>query len=155
MKYSIQNERIVFDDHYKVVKASVTYETFQNEEITANRLAFERGDSVAIILFEKESNTILLTNQFRYPTCKHNNGWLLEIPAGSLEEHENPSECIIREVMEELGYKIASPQLLHTSYPSPEAVTGGFFFFYAAVSQKEKIGMAAGNEGEREEIETS
>lgn len=154
MKYSIQNERIVFDDHYKVVKASVTYETFQNEEITTNRLAFERGDSVAIILFEKESNTILLTNQFRYPTCKHNNGWLLEIPAGSLEEHENPSECIIREVMEELGYKIASPQLLHTFYTSPGAATERIFLFYAEVSQKDKIGKGGGNEGENEDIQT-
>lgn len=97
MKYSISNERIVFDDHYKIVKAEVTYDTFKGDEITTKRLAFERGDSVAILLLEKETQSILLTNQFRYPTCKHNEGWLLEIPAGSVEDNEDPADCISRE----------------------------------------------------------
>ena len=75
MKYSISDEEIVFNDHYKIVKAEVTYDTFKGSQISTKRLAFERGDSVAILLYEKESDSILLTNQFRYPSCKNNDGW--------------------------------------------------------------------------------
>lgn len=153
MKYSIDKEKTIFDDHYKITEAEVTYDTFKGKPITTRRLAFERGDSVAIILFEKDSDAILLTNQFRYPTCKHQGGWLLEIPAGSLENIEAPEDCIKREVMEELGYKIEKPKLIHTFYTSPGAATERIFLFFAEVSQKDKIAKGGGNENESEDIQ--
>lgn len=153
MKYSVRDEKVVFDDHYKIVKADVTYDTFKDGKIHTKRLAFERGDSVAVVLLEKETDSILLTKQFRYPTCKHNNGWLLEIPAGSLDENEDPEDCIIREVMEELGYKITSPELLYTFYTSPGASTERIFLYYSEVSQKDKTGEGGGNENESEDIQ--
>ncbi|HAV54924.1 MAG TPA: ADP-ribose pyrophosphatase, partial [Aequorivita sp.] len=118
-----------------MIKASVTYDTFSGNRIKTKRLAFERGDSVAVLLFEKETGTILFTNQFRYPTCKNNDGWLLEIPAGSLEEDEIPQECIRREVLEELGYRLTSPILINTFYTSPGASTERIFLYYAEVSE--------------------
>ena len=153
MKYNINKEKTVFDDHYKIIEAEVTYDTFEGSSITTRRLAFERGDSVAILLLEKDSDSILLTNQFRYPTCKHQDGWLLEIPAGSLEKNEKPEDCIKREVMEELGYKIEKPTLIHTFYTSPGASTERMFLFFAEVSQKDKIEKGGGMQDENEDIQ--
>lgn len=153
MKYSVSEEKIVFNDHYKMVKAKVTYDTFGRKQITTSRLAFERGDSVAILLLEKDSDSILLTNQFRYPTCKNADGWLLEIPAGSLEENEKPEACIIREVMEELGYKIKTAKLLTTFYTSPGASTERVFLYFSEVSKNDKIAKGVGNESETEDIQ--
>ncbi len=153
MNYSISEEKIVFNDHYKMVQAKVTYETFEGKQITTKRLAFERGDSVAILLLEKETQSILLTNQFRYPSCKNNDGWLLEIPAGSIEENEKPEDCITREVMEELGYKIEKPKLITTFYTSPGSSTERIFMFFSEVSQKDKTGKGGGAEGENEDIQ--
>ena len=153
MNYSIKDQKVVFNDHYKMVKAKITYDTFNGNQIKTDRLAFERGDSVAILLFEKETQSILFTKQFRYPTCKNNDGWLLEIPAGSLEENENPENCVIREVMEELGYKIPAPKQLITFYTSPGASTERVFLFFAEVSEKDKIAKGGGNEGENEDIQ--
>lgn len=153
MKYAINDEKVVFNDHYKMVKATVTYDTFDGNIITANRLAFERGDSVAILLVEKETKNVLLTNQFRYPSCKHNEGWLLEIPAGSLEENENPEACVIREVMEELGYKISNPEHISTFYASPGAGTERMFLFFSEVSIKDKIEKGGGVDDENEDIQ--
>ncbi|MGO3182336.1 MAG: NUDIX domain-containing protein [Aequorivita sp.] len=153
MKYSINDEKVVFNDHYKMVKAEVTYDTFDGKEITTNRLAFERGDSVAILILEKETESILLTNQFRYPGCKNNEAWLLEIPAGSLEENEKPEDCVIREVMEELGYKIDNPKHISTFYASPGACTERTFLFYSAVSIKDKVGKGGGVDDENEDIQ--
>ncbi|MCZ4318084.1 NUDIX hydrolase [Aequorivita viscosa] len=153
MKYIIKDEKIVFNDHYKMVKATVTYDTFNGNQINTKRLAFERGNSVAIILFEKETQSILLTNQFRYPSCKNHDGWLLEIPAGSLEENEQPEDCIKREVMEELGYKVANPILINTFYTSPGASTERIFLYYAEVSQNDKSEKGGGNSEENEDIQ--
>ncbi len=153
MEYSIREEQTVFEDHYKIVEAKVTYDTFDNKEINTRRLAFERGDSTAILLIEKETKSVLLTNQFRYPTCKNDDGWLLEIPAGSLEQNENPADCIIREVLEELGYKITQPQLLNIFYTSPGAATERIFLFYKEVSVNDKIEDGGGNKSENEDIE--
>lgn len=153
MKYSISDEKVVFNDHYKVVKAQVAYETFNGNQINTKRLAFERGDSVAIVIFEKETQSILLTNQFRYPSCKHNEGWLLEIPAGSMEENESPEECVTREVMEELGYKIDKTKLINTFYTSPGASTERIFLFSAEVSQNDKTEKGGGNDDENEDIQ--
>lgn len=153
MKYSIKNEKVVFDNHYKMIQAEVTFDTFDGNEITAKRLAFERGDSVAILLIEKETQSILLTNQFRYPGCKHKDAWLLEIPAGSLEENEPPEDCIIRETKEELGYIIENPEHLHTFYTSPGASTERMFLFYSEVSQKAKTENGGGAPEEKEDIQ--
>ena len=153
MKYSVSEEKIVFDDHYKMVKAKLTYDTFDGKQINTTRLAFERGNSVAILLLERDSNSILLTNQFRYPSCKNNDGWLLEIPAGSLEENEKPEDCIKREVMEELGYKIKTAKLLTTFYTSPGASTERMFLFFSEVSKNDKIVKGGGKESENEDIQ--
>ena len=153
MEYLITEEKIIFNDHYKIVKAKVTYDTFDGKKITTKRLAFERGDSVAILLLEKETKSVLLTKQFRYPSCKNSDGWLLEIPAGSIEENEDPEECITREVMEEVGYKIINPRHLKTFYSSPGASTERIFLFFAEVSQKDKTGKGGGNESENEDIQ--
>lgn len=153
MKYSIENEKVVFNDHYKILKADVTYDSFAETTIKTKRLAFERGESVAILLFEKDTDSLLLTNQFRYPTCKNDDGWLLEIPAGSVEKDEEPEKCIQREVMEELGYNITKPKLLNSFYTSPGASTERIFLFYAEVSKNDKTGKGGGNEREAEDIQ--
>ena len=153
MKYSIENERVVFNDHYKMLKAETTYDSFKGDTIKAKRLAFHRGDSVAIVLYESDTDSVLLTNQFRYPTTQHDEGWILEIPAGSLEKDENPSSCMEREVLEELGYQINDPQLISQFYTSPGGSTERLSLFYAEVTSEDKIKTGGGVESEHEDIQ--
>lgn len=154
MKYHILKEHIVFDDHFKIIKAKIRHDTFQGDAVEVTRFAFERGDSVAILLFEKDSKSFLLTRQFRYPTCKHNKGWIDEIVAGTLEAGETPEMCIIREVKEELGYRIESPQHIHTCYTSPGGSTEKMFIYFAEVSSRDKKYEGGGAKEENEFIQT-
>ncbi len=153
MKYSIRNEKVVFDHHFKMIRAEVSYDTFLGDIINTDRLAFEHGDSAAIVLLEKETQTILLAKQFRYPTCKHEKGWILEIPAGSISGNETPEACIIKEIEEELGYEITDPEPIHTFYTSPGASTERMFLFYKAVSVNDKTHKGGGNPNEKEDIQ--
>ena len=153
MKYTILDEQIAFDDHYKIIEAKINYDTFSGGSNPVRHLAFDRGDSVAILLFEKESQSFLFTNQFRYPTCKRAIGWLTEIVAGSLEKGEDSTDCIKKEVLEELGYKINSPQLINTFYTSPGGSNEFMYLYYAEVSQDDKKEAGGGAEQEDEDIQ--
>jgi ADP-ribose pyrophosphatase len=47
------------------------------------------------------SGEVLLVRQYRYAT----GGWLLEVPAGTLNAGEAPAECAARELVEETGHQ--------------------------------------------------
>lgn len=154
MKYKVINERVVFEDYYKMLKADVCYETFSGGTISAQRLALHRGDSVAILIFEKDTQSIILAKQFRYPVTKHGKGWIAELPAGTLEGKESPVACIQREVMEEIGYTIDAPEQISEFYTSPGASTELMYLFYAEVTSSQRTGNGGGNEHENEDIKT-
>ncbi|MCF7354999.1 NUDIX hydrolase [Vibrio sp. CK2-1] len=54
----------------------------------------------AVILPITNDGDILLLRQFR-PSL---NKWILELPAGTIEDNESPIECARRELIEETGY---------------------------------------------------
>ena len=68
--------------------------------------------AAAMLAFD-EKNRIILVRQHRYP-----HGYVLEIPAGTLEKGESPKACALREIQEETGYKAKRMTHLVTYYPS-------------------------------------
>lgn len=152
MKFVIKEEKLVFNSYFQIKQAKVAYDTFDGETIEATRYAFERGDSVAVLLWDSEKQNLILTHQFRYPTCKHNKGWIKEIVAGSIDNNEDPATSAKREVMEELGYFLPSVEHIHTFYTSPGGSTEKMFLYYAEVTSKQKINSGGGLKDEKEDI---
>ena len=74
-----------------------------------------------------ENDYIYFVKQFRYPFGKV----LLEIPAGKLNEGENPEVCAIRELEEETGLIANKVELIHSFYPTP-AYTSEIIYVYLA-----------------------
>jgi len=70
--------------------------------------------SVAI-LAEPEPGVVLLERVWRYAVDDD----LLEIPAGTLEEGEDPAACAVRELAEETGYRAGRVEPLLTIRTSP------------------------------------
>jgi ADP-ribose pyrophosphatase len=58
----------------------------------------KHGGAVTILPVDDQGN-IWFVRQYRHPT----GGNLLEFPAGTLEEGEDPKECAAREIREEIG----------------------------------------------------
>ena len=56
---------------------------------------------------------MILVKQHRFP-----HGYVLEIPAGTLEKKEEPIKCAFRELEEETGYRAKKMIPLITYYPS-------------------------------------
>lgn len=156
MKYEIIKEDLVYDDFFKIKKATIIHETFNNgEPLKVVRQCFDRGSAVAVVLVEKDTESVLLINQFRYPTVTHQNytGWLLEIVAGSLEDNEDPELCARREVKEEVGYQIKDMEFIGEYFASPGGASERVFGYYAEVNSTDKLFEGGGLEDEQEDIQ--
>jgi ADP-ribose pyrophosphatase len=82
--------------------------------------------AAAILAFD-EKGRIILVRQHRFP-----HGYILEIPAGTLEKGESPKRCAIREIQEETGYKAKAMKHLITYYPSVGYNTEAIHCFVAS-----------------------
>ncbi|WP_103068327.1 NUDIX domain-containing protein [Aquimarina sediminis] len=154
MKYKILNENIVYKGFLIVKKAKIVHDRFyKNTPVTYSREMVDRGDSVAVLLYEKDTDHLILINQFRYPTTKKGNGWLLEIPAGGIEENEDPIQCAIREVKEETGYQVSELEHITTFYATPGGSSERMFLYYGEIFEKDKIHQGGGLNEEDEDIE--
>ena len=76
------------------------------------REIIEHGGAAAMLAFD-EKNKVILVRQHRFP-----HGYVLEIPAGTLEKREAPIKCAFRELEEETGYRAKKMTPLITYYPS-------------------------------------
>ena len=76
------------------------------------REIIEHRGAAAILAFD-EKGKVILVKQHRFP-----HGYVLEIPAGTLERGEKPIKCAFREIQEETGYKASKMTHFLTFYPS-------------------------------------
>ena len=117
------------------------------------RLVLNRGDSVAILPHDPVRNLVMLCEQFRMPTYDKGPGWLLEIPAGVLEDGEAPEDTARRETLEEIGYALRELDRIGCVYLSPGGSSERIFIYYAAVSMDDhREGDGGGLVAEGEDI---
>ena len=72
-------------------------------------------------------NSVVLIRQHRH--CA--GGVIWEIPAGRLEEGEDPSVCALRELAEEVGYRASHLRKLTEVYSAPGFCTEKIYIFLA------------------------
>lgn len=153
MKYEILNEEIIFDNFFKIKRGEIRHELFDSSTIVVKRLSFERGDSVAIIIYEKDTDSLLFTNQFRYPTTKEKVGWILELTAGSIELEEDKIQRVKIEVEEEIGFKVNKVEFINSFFVSPGGTSERIFLYYTEVESKHKVFEGGGQKYENEDIQ--
>lgn len=153
-KVKVLSTEILSDNWYTLKK--VTYEYFKRDgsRHVQNREAYDRGNGAAILLYNREQQTIILTRQFRLPTFINGNpsGMLIEACAGLLDK-DNPEDCIRRETEEETGYKITDVRKIFEAYMSPGSVTEILYFFIAEYHSSMKVSDGGGVDHEEENIE--
>jgi ADP-ribose pyrophosphatase len=81
----------------------------------------------AVMMAVDERSRILLVRQFRLPAEKY----LWELPAGRLDDGENPLQAARRELREETGYKAKTWKRLAVFWPSPGYVGEKMTMFLA------------------------
>ncbi|WP_426478837.1 GDP-mannose pyrophosphatase NudK [Chryseobacterium sp. CBSDS_008] len=151
---TILQTEVLSDNWYTLNKVTYAVQKKDGTSETQSREAYDRGNGAVILLYNKLSNTVILTRQFRLPTYINGNatGMLIEACAGLLD-NDNPEDCIKRETEEETGYKISKVEKVFEAYMSPGSVTEILHFFIAEYSQEMKIADGGGLEEEGENIQ--
>ena len=141
----VASETRLLDDYFKVDEAVVSYERFDGKmNRPVRRLCFERGDSAAAIVFNRDRQNVILIEQFRYPTFRKGEGWIVEVVAGVVPEYETPEAALRREVREEIGYDIDRLQPIATFYPSPGGSSERIILYCAEMTNAGKIESGGG-----------
>ena len=92
----------------------VTVDTVQEGSVTYQReVVHHRGSAVIIPVFEDD--TVALVKQYRHPAVRY----LLEAPAGTLDDRERPDVGAARELEEELGLVAGNLEKLTEFFVSP------------------------------------
>jgi GDP-mannose pyrophosphatase NudK len=145
---------ILSKNWYTLKKISYDYLKNNNTWQPQTREAYDRGNGAAILLYNKEQKTVILTRQFRLPTYINGNesGMMIEACAGLLDK-DNPEDCIKKETEEETGYKVSHVQKVMEAYMSPGSVTEILYLFIAEYNSSMKINDGGGIEHEQEDIE--
>ncbi len=153
---SIKNikKEVLSNNWYTLNKYTYDYHKEDGSWETQERESYDRGNGACILLYNKRRGTVVLTRQFRMPTFVNGNedGMMIEVCAGLLDGN-NPERAMIKEVEEEIGYKIKSVEKVFESYMSPGSVTEILHFFVGAYDDKMKTGPGGGAEDETENIE--
>jgi ADP-ribose pyrophosphatase len=156
-KAAIQQQRRVFDDFFKIDELIVSHEQLDGTmSAPQKRLVFERGDSVAVLLLNLDTKSVVLVEQFKLPTLvarrredpSTTDGWIVETAAGMVEPGETPEAAAIRETLEETGYKIRRPQLISKFFSSPGGTSERIFLYFAEVREADKVGKGGGVDDE-------
>jgi ADP-ribose pyrophosphatase len=110
--------------NYKLLKSEIRYKgkVFDHQ---VDEIEYESGNKAireiaihpggAVVIPIRDDGKIILVEQFRYPLQKT----LMELPAGKLDNGEDPLICAKRELEEETGYKAKEIKKLGEIYTAP------------------------------------
>jgi nudix-type nucleoside diphosphatase (YffH/AdpP family) len=148
-------EKVVLSDNwYTLDNYNFEYKKQDGTWETQHRESYDCGDGAAILLYNREMKTVVLTKQFRMPTYVNGNddGMMVEVCAGLLDGL-SPEECIKKEALEETGYKISEVQQVMVTFMCPGSVTQKLYLFMAEYDKSMKKEKGGGALDETENIE--
>jgi len=153
-KVTILKTEILSDNWYTLKKITYQHQKEDGTTEANTREVYDRGNGAVILLYNKQTRTVVLTRQFRLPTFINGNpdGMLIEACAGLLDK-DHPDVAIKRETEEETGYRVSAVEKVFEAYMSPGSVTEVLYFFIAEYSSAMKVHEGGGLEEEQENIE--
>lgn len=155
-KVEINSQRYLLKDVFRVEEVFLRFEKFDGTmSDTIRRLNFDRGDSVAVLVYNLNTQKLLLIEQFRYPTYHKGPGWIIETIAGIVDEGESPEETARREAHEETGLTVETVEFIASFYPSPGGSSERISLYYVEISgENAKYDAVGGLASENENIRT-
>jgi GDP-mannose pyrophosphatase NudK len=119
------------------------------------RETYDRGHGAAVLLYNLDKRTVILTRQFRFPAWFNGDEtpWLVEVPAGKLDG-DDPLSCARKEAEEETGYRVHDLTLVAAPYMSPGSVTERLWLYVGQYDASARVSEGGGLAEEGEDIET-
>ncbi|CAH0305618.1 GDP-mannose pyrophosphatase NudK [Massilia sp. Bi118] len=152
-KIRIVGETVLADDYYPLKK--VKYEQLRSDggRQEQEREVYDAASGAAVLLYNRERRTVVLTRQFRLGAFLNgSDGFLLEAAAGVLEGAA-PADRVIAEAREETGYEIGHVDPVMQLFVSPGSLTERIHLFVAEYDPSRRSGEGGGKPEEGEDIE--
>ena len=127
-RVEIRGRHRLLNDFFKLDEVTVAHQRYDGTMSAGERrLVFERGDAIAVLLFDKQTRSVLAVEQFSLPALiarrrdnpTTSDGWITELVAGMIDEGESATQAVMRETFEETGYRIENPKPIGTYFSSP------------------------------------
>jgi nudix-type nucleoside diphosphatase (YffH/AdpP family) len=134
---------------------SVTFEQRRRNGVWQQRKReiYDNGNSAVILPYDADRGTVLLTRQLRLPIYLQDGAASsVEACAGKLDG-EKAEKRIMKEMEEELGYRIKKLERLFELYVSPAAIMEKIEYFTCTYSPADKVSEGGGLAEEGEDIE--
>ncbi|MFZ0218991.1 MAG: NUDIX domain-containing protein [Candidatus Aquirickettsiella sp.] len=147
----ILQKELVYRGHFQLERWNVQFRLFSGGWSEAQiREVFERGEAVGVLLFDNNSDQLVLVEQFRVGIVnKAKNPWLIEIVAGVINKGESLEQVARRETQEETGLIITSLLPICQYWVSPGGSSECMYLFCGQVNAQ----LAQGIHGIAEEGE--
>lgn len=115
----------------------------------------EVHDSVAILIYHEENETLIVVRQFRPPVyLRNSDGYTYELCAGIVDKDKSLLEIAHEEVFEECGYHVPLEQIERvTSFYTAVGFAGSVqTLYYARVNESMRVNNGGGIEDEIIEV---
>ena len=115
----------------------------------------EVHDSVAILLYHKENNTLVVVKQFRPPVyLKNSDGYTYELCAGIVDKDKTLAEIAHEEILEECGYSVPLDKIERiTSFYTAVGFAGSVqTLYFASISASMRVNDGGGVDVEMIEV---
>ncbi len=153
-RYQIVNERDIHNGFLSLKTAEIRVEDEDGSlKHKAQRERLIRPDSAAVLVYHKQRESFIFTQQFRYPISIEKPEYIVEIPAGGIDDGESEKDAAIREVKEEVGYRCNKLEFIATVYSSPGTSSEKTHIYFAEVDDRDFLHKGGGVAGENEEIQ--
>ena len=154
MKVRVLEQSREYDGFFKIDRAVLQYEKFNgemSEEVT--RLDFNRGNTVAVLLYDEDKDSVILVKQFRYSAYVNDGpGWILEIVAGIIDEGRDAVSVARAELMEEAGYEVDDLEFISRFYVSPGGTSERIDLYLGLTHRRIDSGGGKPDEGEDTQV---
>jgi nudix-type nucleoside diphosphatase (YffH/AdpP family) len=149
----IKDMQTLADQKGKLTRVTFEQRTRSGDWRQRKREIYDNGNSAVILPYDAQRQTVLLTRQLRLPMYLQDGlESSVEACAGKLDD-EKAETRIIKEMEEELGYRIGTVERLFELYVSPAAVMEKIEYFTCAYSPADKVSEGGGLAEEGEDIE--
>jgi ADP-ribose pyrophosphatase len=149
----VLEEQSAWSGHFAVRRLTLQHKRFAGGwSAPVLREVFDRGDAVAVLPYDPESDSLVMVEQFRPGAMRgRDSPWMLELIAGIVEAGEQDEDVVHREAMEEAACELSELLPIATYFPSAGACTEQVRMFCGRVT-KAAVGELHGLEEEGEDI---
>lgn len=149
----ILKQETLSDDYCELKKVTFRQRRRDGSEQEQSREVYANAGGAAVLLYNPERRTVLLTRQFRLGAhLAGHEGFVIEVPAGNLDDTD-PGERVRAELCEETGFRGHGLRKVIEFLPNPSSLTETVHCFLGEYGERDRKGKGGGKEEEGEDIE--